>query len=114
MQPRYMGRIMNTYPVSEPEMEMLSSLSAQATVRYAAASLLVGLAATLWGSAIFTDHLNAAGMLAVKFIAPLLMFFAVCFFLGACWAQHKRKSKWDDLKKDSIPMQALAPVEIGR
>ena len=113
MQPRYMGRIMNTYPVSEPEMEMISSLSAQSTVRYAVSSLLVGLAATIWSSAVFTDHLNPAGVLAVRFMAPLLLFFAVCFFAGGCWAQYKKRSKWEALKREASPMQAIAPNTVA-
>ena len=92
MRPRYMGRIMNTYPVSEPEMEIISSLNAQAVVRFSAASLLLGLAASIWTNAVFYTALTPAGEVAVHYIAPILFFFSAGFAVGGVIAQWRKGS----------------------
>src|SRR5713101_6737424 len=89
MQPRYMGRIMNTYPVSEPEMEHISSLSAQTTTRYSIASLLFGIGASIWINATFYTELTPEARLATKYIAPFLVLAALGFVFGAAWSQYK-------------------------
>jgi len=110
MRPRYMGRTMNTYPVSEPEMENISSLSAQATVRSSAASFLFALAASIWVNAIFYTDLTPAGELATRYLAPLLLFFSLCLAGGAIFSLRKRASAWQRIKNESIPLQAVAPA----
>jgi high-affinity Fe2+/Pb2+ permease len=110
MQPRYMGRIMNTYPVSEPEMEMISSLAAQETILYSMATLLLGLATSIWVGALFADKLKPEGTLACEFVAPLLMFFAAASALFGFLSHRKKNNKWEALKRESIPMQAIAPA----
>jgi hypothetical protein len=108
MRPRYMGRIMNTYPVSEPEMENISSLSAQASVRFSVASLLLGLAASIWTNAMFYKELTPEGVLASHYVAPLMLVFSVGFALGGFWVQRKRASAWEKIKQDSNPIEAVA------
>jgi hypothetical protein len=108
MRPRYMGRTMNTYPVSEPEMEHISLLSAQATTCYSLASLLIGLASSIWINATFYKELTPEATVATKYVAPLMLVFAVLFVIGAGWAQYRRKSVWDKIKADSTPLQAVA------
>src|SRR5258708_586066 len=77
MRPVYMGRVVNTYPVSDFELERISSLNAQVTTRCSVASLLVGLAANFLTNAIFSTSLTPAGILATYYIAPLLLAGAV-------------------------------------
>jgi hypothetical protein len=110
MRPRYMGRTMNTYPVSEPEMENISSLSAQVTIRFSLASLLFGLACSIWINAMFYETLTAEAKLASKFVAPGLLFFSVLFVIGGVISLFQRKSAWTKIKSESIPVQAVAPA----
>lgn len=108
MRPRYMGRIMNTYPVSEPEMDHIASLHAQATVRFSVASLLFGLASSIWINAMFYTTLTPEGGLASHYVAPLLLIFSAGFVIGGFWAQFKRASAWKKIKMESNPVQAVA------
>jgi hypothetical protein len=112
MRPRYMARTMNTYPVSEPEMDQISSLNAQANVRYSAASLLLGLAASIWTNAVFVEKMTAAGQLAEQFVAPLLLFFSFCYFVGGVVAQWRRRGKWNQIKTGSVPVQSMAASTV--
>src|SRR5262249_30953380 len=75
MDPIYMGRKMTTYPVSEPEMESISMLNTQTTVRFAVATLLFGLAASIWTNSIFNAALTPEARIATYYVAPLLFFF---------------------------------------
>ncbi len=103
-----MGRIMNTYPVSEPEMDNISSLSAQVTVRFSFASLLLGLAASIWTNAVFYSELTPAGLLAARYVAPLLFAFAFLFAVGGGYSFWKRSNAWERIKQDSKPVEAVS------
>src|ERR1700730_10909057 len=81
MRPRYMGREMDTYPVSEPEMEHISSLNGQATIRFSSASALLGLGSSIFINAMFYSDLTPVGALATKYLAPGLL---ICALLFAC------------------------------
>jgi hypothetical protein len=106
--PRYMGRVVNTYPLSESEMSIITTLNDQTTVRFTAASFLAGLAFSIWIAACFTDSLNPAGELLVKLVAPLLLFFSGCFAIGGLLAKRRKNSEWDRINKESIPVPAMA------
>jgi hypothetical protein len=71
MQPRYMGRTMIMYPVSETELENISSLSGQVTFRFSLTTLFLGLAASIWTNAVFYTELTPAGVLAAHFVGPV-------------------------------------------
>src|SRR5436189_2869362 len=103
MQPRYMGRVMNTYPVSEPEMNNISSLSAQVTVRFSLASLAFGLSASIWTNAAFYSELTPAGVLATKYVAPVVLAIAGLLVVGGIWSVVPRKNAWEQIKKESLP-----------
>jgi hypothetical protein len=111
MRPRYMGRIMNTYPVSEPEMEHVSSLSAQATIRFSMATFLLGLALSIWINATFYTDLTLEAKMATKYIAPFLLAFSVVFAIGGGWAQFRRRDAWTKIKAESNPIQAIVPAD---
>jgi hypothetical protein len=108
MRPRYMGRTMNTYPVSEPEMENISSLSAQTTARFSASTFLFALAASIWTNSIFYTELTPEAHLAAHYVAPLLLVFSVSFAVAACHSMRKRSSAWEKIKQDSEPIQAVS------
>jgi hypothetical protein len=110
MRPRYMGRVMNTYPVSESEMDHVSSLHAQATVWFSVASLLFGLASSIWINATFYEALTPEGALASHYLAPMLLVFSFGFGVAGIWAIRKRASAWKQIKSESIPVQAIAPA----
>ena len=110
MQPRYMGRVMNTYPVSEPEMEHISSLSAQATTRFSIAAFLFGIGASIWVNASFYKEFTPEATIATKYVAPFLVIFSIGFVLGGAWAQYRRRSAWARIKAESNPVQAVAPA----
>jgi hypothetical protein len=116
MQPRYMGRIMNTYPVSEPEMEHISLLNAQATTLYSIATFLLGVGISIWVNASFYTQLTPEATVATKYVAPFLILFAALCALGGCWSQYKRKGAWEKIKRESSPMSAVAtanPVVVA-
>lgn len=111
MRPQYMGRTMTTYPVSEPEMDQISMLSAQVTVRFSVASFLLALAAGIWTNAVFATEMTAAGQLASYFVAPLLLLFSVGYAIGGFMARRSRTSAWGRIKSDSLPVTTM--VEAG-
>jgi hypothetical protein len=108
MQPRYMGRIMNTYPVSEPEMKNISTLSGQVTTRFSFASLLFGLGASIWTNAVFYTEFTPAGVLAAKYLAPVLVVISGLLFIGGIWSIVSRKNAWEEIKKESRPVETVA------
>ena len=108
MRPRYMGRTMTTYPVSEPEMEQISSLSGQVTRRFSVSTLLLGLAASIWINAIFYSELTPIAFVACFFLAPLLMIGSVGYAIGGFLARRSRASAWEKIKSDAEPMQTIA------
>jgi hypothetical protein len=108
MRPRYMGRVMNTYPVSEPEMEQISSLSAQATTRFSLSTFLVGIGASIWVNATFYTALTPEAKIATMYVAPLLVGFGGLSAFAGCWAQYKRRNAWARIKSESNPVQAVA------
>jgi hypothetical protein len=111
MQPRYMGRVMNTYPVSEPEMNNISSLSAQVTVRFSLASLAFGLGASIWVNAVFYTELTPAGVLATKYVAPVVLVIAGLLVIGGIWSIMLRKNAWEQIKKESLPVVSV-PADL--
>jgi hypothetical protein len=108
MRPQYMGRTMTTYPVSEPEMEQISSLNAQVTTRFSVATLLLGLGTSIWTNAIFVSDMTPAGELASRYIAPLLLLFAAGYAVGGYLARRNRASVWERIKRDALPIQTVA------
>jgi hypothetical protein len=108
MRPRYMGRTMTTYPVSEPEMDQISSLSGQVTARFAAASLLIGLAASIWTNAVFVNEMTPTGQLATYYVASIFIFFAAAYALSGYLARRKRASTWEKIKSGAEPVQTIA------
>jgi hypothetical protein len=108
MRPQYMGRIMTTYPVSEPELENISTLSSQITARLSVASFLLALALGIWTSAIFATELTPAGNLASVFVAPLLLLFAVGYGVAAFISRRNRASAWERIKSDALPIPTIA------
>ena len=111
MRPKYMGRTMTTYPVSEPEMEQISSLSGQVTVRFSIASLLLGLAASIWTNAIFVTEMTPAGQLASLYAAPILLIFSLGYAVGGYLARRNRANAWEKIKSDAVPVQTV--MEAG-
>ncbi len=100
---------MNTYPVSESEMDYISSLNAQATVRYSSSTFLLGIAISIWVNAAFYQQLTPIAELATYYVAPFLALAAALFASGGVWAQHKRKGEWAKIKAESIPVEAVSP-----
>jgi hypothetical protein len=113
MQPRYMGRTMNTYPVSESEMELISSFNAQTTVRYSIATFTLGLACSIWVNASFYDDLTQLAIFATKYAAPFFLLCAAGFAIGGSMAQYQRGSLWDRIKRESNPVQTVAAPVIA-
>jgi hypothetical protein len=108
-----MGRIMNTYPVSEPEMEYISSLNAQATTRYAAATFFLGIALSIWINSTFYEQLTEQAIFATRYAAPFLLLLAGGFAIGGSMAQYQRGSVWDRIKSESSPLQAVSSPVVA-
>jgi hypothetical protein len=108
MRPQYMGRIMTTYPVSEPELENISTLNEQVTIRFSVASFLLALALGIWTHTIFATEMTPAGQLASVFVAPLLLAFAAGYAIAGIIARRNRKSAWARIKGEAMPIVAEA------
>jgi hypothetical protein len=103
-----MGRTMTTYPVSEPEMDQISSLNDQFTVRAMVSSSLLALAAGIWTNALFANDMTPSGHLASLFAAPLLLVFALGYGYGAYVARKNRVSAWTRIKSEATPIHTEA------
>ncbi|HWE75789.1 MAG TPA: hypothetical protein VG328_21695 [Stellaceae bacterium] len=113
VRPRYMRRVVDTYPISESEMLVLSAFNDQITVRFATATFLAGLAFSFFTGGVFADRLNAVGALAVEFVAPLLLLAAASFAVGGLIAQRQKRTEWERIRRESMPEPASALLEIG-
>jgi hypothetical protein len=117
LQPRYMGRVVNTYPMSESEMQTISSLNGEVTAGTAVCTLLIGLAGGIWTNAIFSDKPPPEAVIATRVVAPIMLGFALFYGYRALRALKKRKSEWDRIKGETIPVQSMAgatPMISGR
>jgi hypothetical protein len=108
VRPIYMGRSVNTYPVSEAELRIISSLNSQVTARLSIATLLLGLAVSFWANAVFYTNLTPAGIVATYYLAPLLLVGSVGFGIAGWFARRSRSGEWDRIKSESAPINALA------
>jgi hypothetical protein len=108
MQTQYMGRIMTTYPISEPELENIATLDTQVTIRFTVAGSLLSLAMGIWTNAIFAKELTAAGQLASEFVAPLLLVFALGYAIAGFMSRRNRRSAWQRIKGEAQPIRTLA------
>ncbi len=99
--PLYVERQMKVYAVTEGEVGSLSTLNAQATVFYSAASFSLSAAISIWINAIFYTELTPAAAVAKLYVAPaILLLAAVLYYLG--WhATKSRRSTWDAIKRES-------------
>jgi hypothetical protein len=113
MLPRYMRRIVDTYPMSESEMLVISTLNDQITVRFATATFLAGLAFSIWVGRAFADKLNATGALAVDFVAPVLLLAAAGFAIGGLVAKRHKRGEWDRIKRESTPAPTAATTPLA-
>lgn len=107
MRPKYMGRTVTTYPVSESEMEHISSLNDQVTTRFSLASFHAALAAGIWTNAAFAIEMSSLAHMATYFIAPFLLATAIGWAVGGFIARRKRSSAWQRIKSDAEPMQTF-------
>lgn len=108
MQPRYMTRVMDTYPVSEAEIDNISSLSAQATSWFSTATFLLALGASIWINGTFYTDFTPEAKFAMHYAAPFLLLTSVVCFAGGLWSQHRRKGAWQKIKQTSNPAGAFA------
>lgn len=107
MQPRYMGRTIDTYPVSDHEMENLSGLETATTIRFSIASGMLGLASSIWTNAIFVTEMTAAGTLAYQFLAPLILLASLGFAISGFVSTRKKKTAWQRIKDTSMPVATV-------
>jgi hypothetical protein len=93
-----MWRILNTYPVTESEINRISSLSGQVTARFSIASMLIGLTAALWLNDMFFTH----------YLTLLLLLGALGCGVGGLIARRKRSSEWARIRSESKPVESIA------
>ena len=108
VRPVYMGRTVNTYPVSESELKIISSFNGQVTARFSIAALLLGLAVSFWANAIFYTELTPAGFVATCYLAPLLLVGSVGYAIAGWIARRNRSGEWERIRSESTPIEALA------
>ncbi|MGY8704776.1 hypothetical protein RAD16_03405 [Bradyrhizobium sp. 18BD] len=108
MRPQYMGRTVTTYPVSESEMEHISSLNDQVTTRFSLASFHAALAAGIWTNAAFATEMSSLAYLFTYFVAPFLLANAIGWIIAGFIARSKKASAWEKIKREAEPMQTFA------
>lgn len=99
-----MGRSMKTYPVHETEMNSISLLNTGATLFFTLAGIPFGIAMSIWISAAFNSTQTQLGTLCALIVAPILLIFAVVFFVLGCTAWLQRRNLWSHIKSESAPM----------
>jgi hypothetical protein len=96
--PVYMWRILNTYPVTESEVNRILSLSGQVTARFSIASMLVGLTVAFWLNDIFVAY----------YLTPLLSLGALGCGVGGLIARRRRSNEWARIRSESKPVESIA------
>src|SRR5271163_470713 len=77
VQVQYAKRIMRMYAINENEVRNIASYNSQATVYFSLASFLLSATVSIYANAIFYTDLTAAGQLAEKYVAPILVVVAI-------------------------------------
>ena len=108
MQPRYMMRTLDTYPVSDSEMQTISSLGADAATKFSSATFFFTLGASIWVNATFYSEFTPIAKLAVYYVAPFLVLVSAYCAIRGVLAQRNRDSAWDEIKKGANPSGAVA------
>lgn len=98
----YVERQVKAYAFLETEVDTLSYLNMQATIFYSVGAGLFSLALGIWTGALFADTLTPEGMIASKFVAPLLCILAAVFLKLARGAMQKRQKTITEVGKESV------------
>jgi protein-S-isoprenylcysteine O-methyltransferase Ste14 len=106
--PLYVERRMKVYAITESEFGSLSTLNAQTTMFSSIASLVLGIAVSIWVNALFYTEMPAPAYVAKVFVAPILVLIAVAFYYLAWHARKNRTSAWSVIQAESV---ARASVE---
>jgi hypothetical protein len=107
VQSQYMVRTMKCYPVHESEMEMLSTLTTEATIFFSLASLSIGYALSIWinGSFVVTLTDKAKNALAV---APIALTAGLILLGIAIYQVVRREGLWGRIKKEAVVVESTA------
>jgi hypothetical protein len=97
----HMQRTMRAWPLTEVEVNSLTTLSTQATVFFAVGSATLGLPIGIWTNRLFATSLSPEASVACNILAPVLLFFAVVFFGLGFKAWSDRKSEWQSIKEQA-------------
>lgn len=86
----YVGREVKVFAVFDTEVEILSSLNAQATIFSSVGSGLLSFAVAIWINRTFYVEIPPAAQVATSIGAPILLFLALVFFGLAIHAWVRR------------------------
>ncbi len=92
---------MKAFAVFESEIEALASLNTQATIFFSVASGLLSFAVGIWTNATFYEQLSAAGLIATKYLGPLLLLLSAVFYGLAIYASAKRRTTLRSIREQS-------------
>lgn len=100
----YLAREVPVYGIQEQEIEMISSLNAQASTYFSLSSAIIALALSPIINAPFVEKMTDIAKLACYLFSPLCILIAAVFvFLGVS-AVKTRDSTWDRIKRQSRPV----------
>ncbi|MGO9991327.1 MAG: hypothetical protein ACLPTF_02285 [Steroidobacteraceae bacterium] len=97
----YVERQVKAFSVFETELDVLSSLNAQATVFFSVGSAFITYAVGIWTNSSFATQLTPEGKLANEFVAPGLVFISIVFYSLAIMAWWKRRRTLGDIRRQS-------------
>jgi hypothetical protein len=99
-EPVYMWRVLNTYPVTDLELNKILSLSGQVTARFSIACMLIALPIGFWLKDLFYTELIA-----------LLLLGALGYGVGGLIARRNRSSEWARIMSESKPVESIAATK---
>jgi hypothetical protein len=97
----YVERQVKAFAVFDTEVDVLSSLNAQATVFFSVASAALSFAVSIWANAAFYSELTPAGQIASHIVAPALLVVAVLFVGLGVHAWTRRTSTVNAIRQQS-------------
>jgi hypothetical protein len=111
MRPRYMGRDMKFFPVTEGELDSFGAMNMEANVYLAVGTGLISGALGIIANHVFADKPTAAGNILCFVIVPLLTVLGCAAFWLCRKLLLKRDAIWQRIVDSSAEKEAQDPAD---